>query len=94
MALLPRGKPEVAHRASLEESVTEVQPLMEAPFALKPTVPVGEAPPLTVAVNVADSPEMEGFRLEVTAVVVAVWLAVLTTCVMAPVLGALSVSPE
>ena len=56
----------------MEESVTEEQPLMGVLFAVKLTVPVGDPPPLTVAVKVTAWPDTEGLRLEVTTVVVAV----------------------
>ena len=76
MASLPMGRAEVVHCAWPEASVTAEQPVMAAAFAVKLTVPVGDDPPLTAAVNVTDWPEVEGFALEVTVVVV---VALLTT---------------
>lgn len=74
MASVPTGKAEVAHWAEAEASVTDEHPVMEAPFEVNATVPVGpvgEVPPLTVAVKVTDWPTVEGFTLEASAVVVA-----------------------
>jgi hypothetical protein len=73
------------------ERTTSVQPVMAIPSEVKPTVPVGAGGPAgaIVAVNVTDSPEVEGLRLEVTVVVV-----VPTTCVRVPLLPALLLSPE
>jgi hypothetical protein len=70
MASVPTGNAEVVHCAAPEESGTAEQPLIELPFELNPTVPVGEFPPLTVAVKVTLCPEVEGFRLDLTVVVV------------------------
>src|SRR5947207_2333997 len=48
-----------------------------APPSLNVTVPVGvDVPPATVAVNVTDCPELDGFTLDVNDVVVAGWVAV------------------
>jgi hypothetical protein len=70
MASFPTGSVDEAHNALPDENVTDPQPVIVVPFEVKPTVPVGEDPPLTVAVNVTDCPEMDGFRLETTVVVV------------------------
>jgi hypothetical protein len=64
------------------------------PFEVKPTVPVGEEPPFTVAVSVTCCPEVEGFALEATVVVVGAWLLLFTICVNIPLLPALLLSPE
>jgi hypothetical protein len=57
-------------QAAVKEDVsaTAEQPLMVVPFAVNPTVPVGENP-LTVAVNVTDWVTNDGFALEVRVVV-------------------------
>ena len=50
-----------------------------APSTVNVTVPVGVPPPelaVTVAVNVTESPTEEGFALDASAVVVAIWLTV------------------
>ena len=70
MASLPPGRAEVVQAALPEERVIPEQPLIVSPFAVKATVPVGEEPPLTVAVNVTASPAVEGFREELRVVVV------------------------
>ena len=51
---MPAVENDVVHTAKPEESVTAEHPLIEAAFEVKPTVPVGDAPPLTDAVNVTD----------------------------------------
>jgi hypothetical protein len=75
-ASLPTGNVDVMHCATPEESVTDPQPLMVDALAINPTVPDGEAPPLTVAANVTDCPEVDGFGLEVKAVVVVSMLTI------------------
>jgi hypothetical protein len=49
-----------------------LQPLIVAPFEVNATVPVGVGDPVgdTVAVNVTDCPEVEGFMLEARLVLV------------------------
>jgi hypothetical protein len=73
------------------ESVTSVQPLRAVPSDVKFTVPVGIGGPAgaIVAVTVTESPEVDGFRLEVSAVVVAP-----TTWVRVPLQPAFLLSPE
>ena len=66
------------HVAWLDESVTAAQPLMVVPFSVKPTLPVGEEPPSTIAVKVTARPMVEGFMLEDTTVVVGAWLLLFT----------------
>jgi hypothetical protein len=88
---LPAGREEVVHCAWLEARATAEQPLIAAPLAVNLTVPVGEEPSLTAAVNVTDWPTVEGFWLETSPVVVDV---LLTTCIKVPLLPVLLVSPE
>jgi hypothetical protein len=94
MDSVPTGKTDVVQVAVREaERVTAEHPEMAVPFDVKPTVPVGVGGPAgaTVAVNVTDSPEVDGFALDVTVVVEVAWL---TTCVSVPLLPALLLSPE
>ena len=63
--------------------MTPEQPLMPEPFEVKLTLPLGEALPLTTAVNVTDWPTVEGFMLDDSVVVVA---AAFTTCDRFPLL--------
>jgi hypothetical protein len=71
-----------------DESAIAEQPVIALPFDVKLTVPVGIGGPagVTVAVNVADSPTVEGFMLEVTVVLDP--SPVLTTCDTVPLLPA------
>jgi hypothetical protein len=66
---------------------------MAVPRDVKLTVPVGTSglAGTTIAVNVTEAPEVDGFRLEVTVVVEAAWF---TTCESVPLLPAWFVSPE
>jgi hypothetical protein len=97
MASVPTANAAVEQVAiCADERLTAVQPLMAAPFEVNTTVPVGVGGPAgeTVAVNVTESPTVEGFRLEIRAVVVAVLEALFTTCVKAPLLPPFVLSPE
>ena len=87
---MPAVKNDVAHSADPEASVTDEQPLMAAPFEVKPSVPVGKDPD-TAAVNVTAWPTVDGFRLETKTVVV---VAPLTTCDRPALLGPCVLSPE
>jgi hypothetical protein len=71
-----------------EDKVTAEQPLIAVPFEVKLTVPVGVGGPAgeTDALNVTGFPEVEGFGLEVTAVVVGVPLPDFTVCDKSPLL--------
>ena len=92
---VPTGSAEVVHKAVTDEvSVTDEQPEMAAPFDVKLTVPVGAGGPdgVTVAVNVTDPPEVEGFWLEVN-VVVEVAVLPVTVTVVPPFDGA-SLAPS
>jgi len=75
---------------------TAVQSEIALPFVVKPTVPVGVGDPagVTVAVNVTDSGEVEGFGLEVKVVVLTVAVLLFTIWVSAPLLPALLLSPK
>jgi hypothetical protein len=66
---------------------------MVEPLEVNPTVPVGDDPPLTVAVKVTDWPTVDGFRFDATAVVVT---PLLTTWppLNVPLLPPLLLSPE
>jgi hypothetical protein len=66
---------------------------MVVPLEVNTTVPVGDEPPLTVAVKVTDWPAVDGFTLEPTAVAV---LTLLTTWPpeSVPLLELLLLSPE
>ena len=90
MASVPPASVVVAHLALLEASVTAEQPLSAAPFEVKLTEPVGDDPPLTVAVKVTDAPNLAGLVLEVRLVVV----ARPTICDSMPLLPELLLSPE
>jgi hypothetical protein len=57
----PTSRVEVVHCAWPEARVTAEHPPIAVPFEVKLTVPVGEEPPLTVAVKVTAWPEVEGF---------------------------------
>jgi hypothetical protein len=74
-----------------DASMSPEHPVMATPFAVKPTVPVGDPPPVTLAVKVTDCPMVDGFTLEATVVTV---VARLTTCVSVPLLPVLLLSPE
>jgi hypothetical protein len=65
----PKVSAAVAHCACAKASVTALHNV-DAP-SLNVTVPVG-VPPATVAVNVTDWPEIDGFTLDASVVVVAV----------------------
>jgi hypothetical protein len=78
----------------VEESTTAEHPLIVVPFDVNPTVPVGDDPPVTVAVKVTDCPKVEGFRLEPTLVVVAVLLFTTWPPLRVPLLLELLLSPE
>jgi hypothetical protein len=65
----PRVSAAVAHCAWAAASVTALQSVVDP--SLKVTVPVG-VPLATVAVNVTDCPEIDGFTLDASVVVVAV----------------------
>ena len=70
----------VMHAAVLDvNTVTAEHPLMAVPFELNETVPVGVGGPagVMVAVNVTDSPAVDGFKLDTRVVVDA---ALYTTC--------------
>jgi hypothetical protein len=69
-----------------------VQPVMADPSDVKLTVPVGAGDPdeVTVIVKVTGCPEMEGFRLEVKAVVAEV---LTVRVVLAPEAASLAPSP-
>ena len=89
IAFVPTGNAEVAQVAVRDEvSVTVEQPLMVVPSEVKLTVPVGTGGPagVTVALKVTDWPKVEGFGLEVNAVVVSVPVPVLTPCDRLPLL--------
>jgi hypothetical protein len=64
----PTVSPAVAHCACAAASVTALQSVVVP--SLKVTVPVG-VPLATVAVNVTDCPEIDGFTLDASVVVVA-----------------------
>src|SRR5208283_2416832 len=69
MVSVPTGKVVVVQTAVREaDNATAEQPLMAVLFEVNATVPVGENP-LTVAVNVTDWPDKDGFRLETIVVV-------------------------
>ena len=76
MLAVPTAMAALAYVAVLVLPVPESVPVprVVAPF-LKVTVPVG-AYPTTVAVNVTLAPDVEGFKLDATAVVVAILLTV------------------
>lgn len=82
---------DVVQAAWPEVTVTAEQPLIVVLFAVNATVPAGDTPPLTVAVNVTDCPTVEGFTLEATAVVV---FALVTVWDRLPLLPELLLSPE
>jgi hypothetical protein len=77
---VPLGKALVAQRAVREAvRTTAEQPLMGVPLEVNATVPVGTGATdgATVAVNVTDSPGVEGFLPATTVVVDAAWLTVM-----------------
>lgn len=80
-------------QSAVREAVraTAEQPLMVVPLEVNATVPVGTGGPagVTVAVNVTDSPAVEGFLLDTTDVVDA---ALLTVMELVP-LDAASLAP-
>ena len=93
IACEPTASDAVVHCACPTATLTAAQPAIVVPPSLKSTVPVGDEP-LTVAVNVTGSPNVDGFCDDATVVVVAA-SAGLTTCVStADVLPRLPASPE
>ena len=70
MLWLPAVSADVAHVALPALTACAVQPAMETPLLVKPTVPLG-ALPVTVAVSVTLTPNVDGLSELVTAVVVA-----------------------
>jgi hypothetical protein len=51
---------DVPHWAVPKDNVTAEQPVMNVPFEVNATVPVGDDPPLTVAVKTTAWPAVEG----------------------------------
>ena len=72
IASVPTAKVLVTQLAICPESVTSVQPVIAAALEVKLTVPAGAGGPAgaTVAVKAMDVPDVVGFMLEVTVVVV------------------------
>ena len=83
MLWLPAVSADVAQVALAELTACAVQPEMETPLFVKPTVPVG-ALPVMVAVNVTLAPNVDGFAELVIAVVVDVPPPRVTCTVIVP----------
>ena len=79
MLWLPAVSADVVHVALAALTACAVQPAIETPLFVKPTVPVGELP-VMVAVNVTLAPNADGFTELVTVVVVDVPLPGVVTC--------------
>ena len=83
IACVPTASAAVGHAAvrllPLPTSATVTQPAIPVPFAVNATLPVG-ALPVTVAVNVTVAPTVDGLTELASVVLVAVGVAVFTTC--------------